>query len=233
MAIALVGTPTTAQADDNPETPTGYNTTGANFLVALVVDHSSGGGGTAGDNKGNTGWVGLTVPTLANSSRTRIYYRTNSPTVGADHRFKFTGTGVYSTVVFAAFSGVHATAPFVTGEENGASTGSSTTISAGVVVASTDDSLFITGLGLDIEDNGISINQSFSTPVGVEKATALTPRGGYMAYRIAVGPLITNPTWTSTDNNAMTAVMAAFKPAGAAPPSPTNMIFPRWSSVRR
>jgi hypothetical protein len=192
VAIALIAASSAvAQADDNPTTAA-LDTTGANLLVIVATNHTSGSAPSGvSDSKGNN--VGSNV--------------------GSGHTFTLGGTFVLGAVAALAFSGAHATAPFDV-EAAGNSTGSGTTVQPGSVTPSQDDSLIIQAVGIATDGTGsLSIDGGYATAVWVGSGANTANRGMGFSYLIQTTAAATNPTWTNNANNSMTAVAAAFKPA--------------------
>jgi hypothetical protein len=207
MAIALVGTIQQVQAVNTDTTPS-LDSTGANLLIAVVHDYEPATQGTISDSKGNT-WVPLTAYTRpASAMRVRIYYATNSPTVGSGHTATLTATGNYYTLTFMAFSGAHATAPFDT--ENGAGP-SGTTFQAGSITPAVNGSLLL-GAIVWGSANTPSIDSGFSTPVFIDYDGGTAERGGAVSYLVQTTAAGINPTWTLANGADVAVTIAAFAP---------------------
>jgi hypothetical protein len=206
MAIALVGSIVQAQAVSNPSSPS-LDTTGANLLIAITHDYEPTAAGTLTDSKGNT-WTPLTAYTRAGATRQRIYYVTNSPTVGSGHTITYTVTNIYGVVTFLAFSGAHATAPFDT--ENGGGF-SNTTFQAGSVTPAVDGSLILAALTY-AQTRTVSINLGFSTPVQTDYNGGTAARGGAVAYLVQGTAASVDPTWSGGGSGEASAAVAVFAP---------------------
>lgn len=180
-------------------TSSAINTTGADFLVAVI---SGAIGPAISDSKGNT-WHELTMQIGSFSSETSIWYAYN-PTVGSGHTF--TASGEFPGMCVAAFSGrLTSGDPFDV--ENGAVEGPSPR-QAGSVTPSQDGELLIAGLGgtpspISI-DSGFTIAESMNLTGGVNYGCVLA----YLEQGTA-GAL--NPSWTFSGSGA--AVIATFKAA--------------------
>lgn len=216
MAISLIASIAQAQNASNPST-SAIDTTGANLLIAIVHYRAASGGGTIADSKGNS-WTGLTPRENSTNAGIRIYYATNSPTVGSGHTLTLTGD--FATIELLAFSGAHATAPFDV--ENGAAADSSgASIQPGSVAPSEDGSVIVVGLteGNDPGGGGPSINSGFSTPVYTVFSSP--SRGGAASYLIQTTAAAVNPTWTVSGVLEYATEIAVFKPSGADTTAPT------------
>jgi hypothetical protein len=219
MAYAQVGTWDIVQADDTPTTA-GINTTGADLLTVVSVHHSSGDGGTLEDQVNGGSWgansfTGLTIDgTPSNSCQTRIWWCKPS-TVGAAHKFRMPGSTVFGGIAGSAWSGSHATTP---AESNSAeSAGSGTILQAGLLTPVNDGSLIIAGLGIDLTTGGLTINEGYAASM-TKIEPAGSAKGIAAAHWIQTTAEATNPEWTSTNNNAVWAVLAVFAPGVAAAP---------------
>jgi len=100
------------------------DTTGANFLAAVVTCDVT--GGVMSDNKGNT-WSLAIGPVNNTGDNLYIYYCKN-PTVGSGHTLTFTpGGSHYSTISAAAYSGLDTSAPLDKTAQGTGNTGAMTT----------------------------------------------------------------------------------------------------------
>lgn len=176
------------------------DTTGANFLVAVIVGNQSLTAPT--DSKSNT-WTALTE--YANSGQglyVRIFYVAN-PTVGTGHTFTNT-SGNYSFTYVSAWSGMATASPF--DAENGQNSVNGTTIQPGSVTPSTTNELFITGFE-SIAAGTASIDNGFTIQDG-----DLVGGAPYAwAYKVNSTSTAQNPTWTTTGSSWIVSNMAAFK----------------------
>jgi hypothetical protein len=206
MGAALVARTGAGSSDSNNVTTSSVNTTGANFLVALVGWYS-GGPPTLSDSKSNLGWTGLNVYSPANDTNVKIQiFYCPSATVGSGHTFKVSSSGLQPSVAVLAFSGVDAS-PF--DQQNGSNASNfGTTIQTGSVTPTTDNQVVIAcydGYSGDVS----SIDSSFT----------LTDHGPYaghsvafgIAYLIQTSATAVNPTFTLGASNVNAAAIATFK----------------------
>jgi hypothetical protein len=223
MAITLVGTIKQAQAADNPQTPTGLNTAGANLLIGVRHEYQPATPGTLGDTFTNT-WDPRTAYSQASIARVCISYATNvGAKVGADHRLTDTGTGVLGGVSLAAFSGAHATAPYHS--ENGAGTGGNTVLKAGPVTPPEDGCLIVAVLCYATVTTPISIDSGFSTPAQIVYDNVVTgSRGLAFSYLIQGAAATVDPEWSHGSTFDGVAAVAVFLP-GAGGPSNLNVLI--------
>jgi hypothetical protein len=199
MAISAVGT-ITATSGTTGE----LNTTGADFLVAVVSTFNS--STSFGDSKSNT-WTAISES--ANEWITvKVYYSVPS-SVGTGHTFSNTG-GLFQSVWVGAFSGVTATTPL---DGSASATGSGTSGNPGSLTPSVDGCLLIVGV-----DNNTSGPQSGT--VSGYTATNIDNAGVNMS--LLVGYLVqstagaSNPSISWVSSCSWSAIHAAFKPAGGA-----------------
>jgi len=213
MAYSLIANVAAGSTTGNTITTAGIDTTGASFLVAVISDYA-GGSSTISDSKSNT-WAALTAYS-SNNDRVCIYYVT-TPTVGSAHTFTSTGTGNYSVISAAAFSGSAASSPFdqQTGQNNYNANTPGKSIVVGSITPTEDNELVVTGL-TGFAANTVSIDLSFSitnqtTFVGSQHLL------GAMAYKIQTTAAAVNPTWSwPTTDMTCAAAIASFKAAAAA-----------------
>lgn len=221
-AIAVVTGPTQAQAASNPTTAS-VDTSGANLIVFFVHYRAASGICTPGDSKGNT-WIALTARTNTTQAGIRIYYATNSPTVGSGHTFSCTGD--FATISVTSYSGAHATSPFDV--ENGAAADSSgATIQPGSVTPSVDNCVVVVGLteGNTPGGGGPTINGSFSAVTYTAFNAGTSARGGAVSRWIQTTATATNPTWTVSGVLEYATAIAVFKPAAAGGAVPKMMLL--------
>lgn len=190
-----------ASANNTDVTTDAVDTTGAGIITVSAVWFSSGGTGTLTDSKGNN-WTNV-VHSEAGSPNTCIIFRSqNSPTVGSGHTFTLSGGAslIYPAIAFAAFTGTAVSVDATNGF--GANVSS---IQPGSVTPSQDDCLIVTSIGF-YNNNGMSINSGFSTPI--ESARVASAVGNALSYLIQGTAGAVNPTWSwaGGDNQASTAI---------------------------
>ena len=160
MAFALVTHVADGSAAGDTITTASINTTGANFLVAVIADYT-GQTTNISDSKTNT-WTSRTAYTNGNN-RVRIYYVTN-PTVGTGHTFTatpaLTPTPSYPSIFVASFSSVATTTPYDV--ENGIGRAGVTSSLIGSVTPGADGELLIASFCNDTAGRGLSIVSSFT-----------------------------------------------------------------------
>ncbi len=187
-------------------TSPGIDTTGADLLIAVVADYQLG-TTTISDNKGNSGWTGLTAKERAGDMRSQIWYFKN-PAVGSGHTFTATATGsIYCRMFVIAFSGAHLSAPYDSPNENGTTGTGVTTLQIGSITPSQDACLIIAGLA-NSANSTYSIDESMSiTDQGPYGAVY----GGAAAYKIQTTATAINPTWSGLGSGAAAVTIASFK----------------------
>jgi hypothetical protein len=197
----------TSQAGSSNGVTTGsIDTTGADFLVAVACDFTSGLGGTFSDSKSNT-WNTISASSTG-FTRTQIAWSVPS-SVGSGHTFSFLGTNTFPSIAVMAFSGVNSS-PFVQDSQN-QGTGV-TSLTAGSVSPLSDGCLVFTGIGFGSSFASLAINESFilGTPVSYNPGTNF---GVSAAYFIQVGAITNNPEWSWSGSAEVAASIASFTPA--------------------
>lgn len=219
-AIALVGAGAAA-GGDNGGTTTGFDTTGATLLVAVVGSYNQTTQPTISDSKSNT-WTALTAyEDGASRTRVRIYYVAN-PSVGAAHTATAAQASCFCSIAFAAFSGVTTTSPF--DQQNGSFTDSGTSVQPGSITPSEDNTVVIAGLGSDTAASSHAINGSYTLQVSHDGGGAHL--GSHLAFWIQTTATATNPTYSWSGTDQASAAIASFKSSGgAAPPKTCNPVF--------
>ena len=212
MAVAFIVGETGNGANGGTSTPA-VDTTGANFLVMVCSVNRAGGTMTGPtDSKSNT-WTSLTLQSNTNPS-CQIFYVTN-PTVGASHTFSIGGTGTQSSFCVAAFSGVHASAPF--DQESGTGGGGmSDSIQPGSITPSENGCLMIFGAANGRTETPTSTGYTvINQPLVIS-----TSFGSALAYQIQTTATATNPTMNYGVGSwgGGNIALASFKPSAGAPP---------------
>lgn len=200
------------------------DTTGANLLIGMVSwrDTTS---TTFTDSKGNA-WNPLTVR-LSGTFSNRLRYCDTPPTVGSGHTATASATNSRPLLGLWAFSGAHAT-PYHS--ENGATSGSATSIQPGSVTPPEDNCLIFTGMH---NDSGPVQSISGYTSLTFAYVSNTTAGGG--AYVIQTTAAAENPTWSWSGARECAATIAVFKAAAATVVISRNYIpvFLRAKSRRR
>lgn len=199
-----------AGSEANGGTSASCDTSGANFLVANVVDYQVNAACTFSDSKTNT-WSAKTSYSVAGNARNVIKYVAN-PTVGSGHTFTSSGTNTYGECFVLGFSGVHASP---SDQENGVGGSSGTSLATGSITPSQDNCLVIAGIGVGSAAGSPSINGGFTATEVAAGVSGHTFMGG-VAYLIQTTAAAANPTWSWSGAATPTANIASFKAAAAA-----------------
>lgn len=211
MAISLLdycdGTGTIYSA-----TSSSMDSTGADFLIAVVSAYNSPIDPTAfSDNRGNS-WSVLCSHTGINNQS--IFYCQNPTSVGVGHTFTYTkGFAVYPSIGGYAWSGVDLAENFAT---NNTAVRSSVTV--GSVTSGADYSLFFLTVGTGHTITLSSISGGFTTLSNITGVSAQY-QGLHTAYKIqtVAGSRTENPTATFSGTQNIGASMGSFlqaTPAG-------------------
>jgi hypothetical protein len=184
------------------------DTTGANLIVVGWV---SDGSSTLGDSKSNS-YTSLTNQAGLYGNNVQLHYTATSPTVGASHTWQITNGAGSDSLCVEAWSGATQPAPFETGIENGAASG--TTVStlatgsitptngiAGIVVTVTGTSGTPHTHTVDSSMSTLNNGNGAGTTFIIAMASKVQPTGGAAI----------NPTWSFGGTVAAAVAIAAFK----------------------
>lgn len=199
------------------------DTTGADLLVVAISEYEGGSPPSVLSDSNSNSWTGLTAKANgANATRCRLYY-VQGGMVGGGHTFTSaaSGTATYSSLAVLAFSGSTST-PF--NVENGALSGSGTSLSAGSITPGQDVSLVVSALAHDGGAASVAVTASLAI------VETVTYSGGNhdglsIAWLSQSPAAAINPNWTWTGTVASTAVIAAFKPVAGGGVSPVGMLL--------
>lgn len=205
MSFSLVNKVKWAGADTG--TSAAIDTTGADLLV-LFTSRFGSNALTPSDSKGCT-WHGKTEQASA-SCRSQLFYATKKDvgfSVGTGHTFTWPSATWYGSCELLAFSGSDFTVdPF--DQQNGATTTSGTTLSAGSVTPSTSGQLIVTAV------SSLGSTHTISTGItAVEDSfdyLAGNYVGGGAAWKEHTSGAI-NPQWGWTTTSDASATIATFK----------------------
>jgi hypothetical protein len=192
VAAAAASTFTTGAVD----------TSGCSLLVVLLSYNAV---PVLSDSKSNT-WTALTAQAGASGS-SQLYYAAN-PIVGAGHTFTATGVNKFAVLSMAAFSGVVSLTPF--DQQNGTALGGGVTIQTGSITPLFSNELLIAGVAGGSGATAPTIDTSFVISDATAGSAGVNQMGG-LAYLIETTIAAKNPTWTTTGNNAESAVIASFR----------------------
>ncbi len=197
MSISLVAHTAKGASPAGNTTTSAIDTTGADFIVAVIADFLSG-IPTISDSKSNL-WhlVGFQ---RANASQIVLMYVSYPTSVGSGHTFSTGGASV-PAIAIQAWSGMSS--------QYGAdfrSTNSVTCLTGSVVLPSTSG-LLVTGICVNAVST-LTIDDSFTISDQVA-VVAAQHEGVGMAYRI-VSTGTHTPTWSSTASTTMCAMLIGF-----------------------
>lgn len=214
MTIAYIDSVSAiANIDNDTATTAAIDTTGANFLIAVVADYPGSDPAVISDSKSNT-WTEIHVDSQA--LRIKVYMAT-SPTVGSGHTFTASGVESYNAISVAAFSGVMAGADPTDGE-NSAGNFLATSGEPGSVTPTVNNDLLVVIGGTDLETLPYSIDDGFTMDEQNEP-DLFASYGSLIAHKIQTSAGAENPTVTFNDTTyfnlyqvAIKAALATFKP---------------------
>jgi hypothetical protein len=211
MAWSFVSSVGAKSPDSNGFTTGSVDTSGANFLFAVVTD-VEGATATLSDSKGNT-WTALT-PNGAGTTNNSCFY-CESATVGSGHTFTISGAATYGSVEVLAFSG-GATSSSLDAQTGTFNNSNPNTLAPGSVTPSEDDCLVVTGLSLRDYAGTLSIDGGFTKDTA-EQTFSGNAIGTAAAYLIQTSAAAANPTWTigSSGTTYAATTIAAFKASAA------------------
>ena len=193
-------------------TTSSVDTSGANFLVAVLTRYKQIESAPLSDSKGNT-WLTSAEETGVGGAfdqALQIHYAKNA-IVGANHTFTVGGDQVYASLEVSAFSGVDATSP--SDGETGFANTTATSIQAGPITPSANGALIVAGwANRDSAAASLSINESFAI---TDQNLGLPSNylGSASAYLIQGGAAAIDPTWSWSNTDQGIAVLSAFKAA--------------------
>jgi Chitobiase/beta-hexosaminidase C-terminal domain len=172
------------------------DTTGAEFLIAVVAGYSFGDTLGISDNFGNT-WQAL--PTTGGSpyNRPQLFYSFN-PTVGSGHTFTGTATPTDDvSIAVAAFSGLNTTSAVYEAGSIVNGTLSAGTGHAGSITPDNENDLVINGASGVGGGNQVtfgSINEDF---IPLDQTGLSEWSAAMLAYLVVLAaPVAVNPTWS-------------------------------------
>lgn len=204
MAFSLI-TNTSAAGLSAVTTPA-VNTTGADLLViGLACDPTY--ATTPTDSKGNT-WTKAATD-YTNTVEVQLWYSVPT-TVGTSHTFTAPGA-VVGSIFVQAFSGAKQTSPL---DQQTGNTAVSTTIQAGSITPSNDNSLLVGLMGISAAGAPMSIDGGF-TETNEQDFVGGTNYGGAMSYLIQTTATAANPTFTRTNSDLLAATLVSFDEAVA------------------
>lgn len=183
------------------------NSTGANFLVAIIMFDGLATGVTFGDNKSNS-FTTLT-PQASGVGGTAELIFNQGGTVGASHTFTLSGTNAYGAIVVGAFSNAIAS-PL--DQQNGNSATSGASAQPGSVTPTTNNQLVITGVGIGGLGGTTSItgiNGGFNFVDNIGSNTFYGAALAYLKNGASAPPA--NPTFSLSGSQAWECPIATFK----------------------
>jgi hypothetical protein len=201
---------------------TAFNASGSDLCVATVA------AGTlynAGDTLTDSNAVSYVHANHTNYSgggpQTAIYYLRGG-VYGASYTVSFTPNGGGSslaTIDVSCWTG-SATSSLID-QYSGAVATSGTTVQPGSITPTVAGALVIVG-SLESSNAGAQTIDSGYTITDATAGLSSNYYGGLQAYKIQTSAVATNPTVTSAASAGSMAIIQAFAPAGASPPTATN-----------
>lgn len=209
MAITLIASTSAGSSDGNSVTTGAIDTTGASLLVVAINSYALVNLPTLSDSKTNT-WNQLTAwfTTGDGVMQVCLFYAVN-PTVGSGHTFTASEDASFAAIGVMAFGGANTTSPFDAENQNEAT---GTSLQPGSVTPSEDGEVLVTALGVTSSATGHSINSSYILEEEIGYASG-EHFGIEMAYIIQGSAAATNPTWSWSNSENKSAVIACFKAA--------------------
>lgn len=203
----LVNSINKAGTGGTTESTSAFNTSGCDFITITIAGSGALTLGTITDTYSNTWSLAIEKISTYGPTRTAIFY-CNNPTTGSGHVFTYTPTGYTPyTNLFVNLFLKNGMAGTLDSTNSFNITTAVTSISAGAVTPSVDNSLLIAGLNYVNGTSSASIDSGFtgiSLPFVPGKAYA-----GASAYYNQSTAASINPTWTFL-SNAAAAIIAAF-----------------------
>lgn len=184
MAFSLIGHTVASSSNGGVSvTTTGFDTTGANLLVATGSYYATLAGTSFTDSKGNT-WTKLATQ---GGSFLESMYWCYAPTVGAGHTFSISGATTYSNLAVQAWSGSAASPQDLTSGASASQPGSITPTAANELVVS--GAAAASGAAMTV-DSGMTVTDT-------AVYTAGQSLGIGMAYIVQTAATAINPIWSA------------------------------------
>jgi hypothetical protein len=211
----FIASATASSSNNNSVVTSGINTTGANFIVAVVAELTQLPLSTITDTYNNT-WIPLTSWPGSGGATLRIIYTQNA-TVGTGHAFTATinnSTPCYPSICVLAFSNIQTVSPF---DQQSGNIVTGITSQPGSITPSLTNEVVISA----VLSTGTAptVNGGFS---GNEITASYVPSfafGSSLSYIIETSIAASNPTWSGSSLEV--SAIATFKSIGIilAPPS--------------
>ncbi len=168
---------------------------------------------TISDSNSNTPWTPLTQNGAGGFNSHQFFYCVN-PVVGASHTFTSTSASGFQTMKVAAFSGT-AASPF--DQQNGTTTASAASLSAGALTPSEDNCIVISGVVVD--SSTLLLHPSELVEANATQYQAGDHEAGGFGFTIQTTAAAIDPTWNWTGPTAAAMSNAIFKATSAPPPA--------------
>jgi len=212
MAVAAIKIAGVTGGGSNTFTTAPINTTGANFLVAVISQYADSDKATLSDFYGNV-WTPLPAQQdSAAISYERMWFVGNAA-VGPTHTFTLTegpGGAFYGSVAVAAFSGI-ANVPL--DQSIGSNQALGTSLSSGSMTPAQSNELLVTGISVGSAD--LSIGSGFTLSDFRAYNAGAGSAGVGLAYQIQSAATVANATWSWTTTQRSSTTLAAFKTTAA------------------
>lgn len=188
----------------NGGTTAGLDTSSADLIV-VGISFLTGHEPTVSDSKTLT-WTGLTAQNAFGEVGVRIFYTWNVTTGGAGHTFTLTGSGSFSTITVAAWSGSQtASDPF---DQQSGAVGSGTTLQPTSVTPGVDNEVVV-----NVHSTYTTSAVSIDVTTILEQLTASADYSAALASEIQTTATARDPTWTQSGSYRTAVAQATFKAA--------------------
>lgn len=207
MAARFITSNETRETSSGVATTSAFDTSGANFLVAVTVSAESAVACAITDSKGNT-WASLTAQAVVGQARVQIHYAENA-TVGSGHTVTATAASGIPALQVWAFSGVATSSAF--DQQNGANANAAT-ISTGSITPTNANALIITAF----YSSWTNLASYIDSNTGYAQTNQLTQQGGVnygcmSAYAVqGASAVATSVTWRQAGGGVCAAAIASF-----------------------
>jgi hypothetical protein len=223
MAFTLINSASAASSGGGTFSTTGFDTTGATAIYAMVASYAGATAPTLTDSKGNT-WQARTEYSGGSTVRIRLYDCLSSPTVGSGHTITLTGAGAFGAAALLAYSGSGAIS-FVA--ENGATNGVASTASSGSVDPAGNNRLMLTGLCVG-DSHTISVSGGSLSTLHTHNFSGGNNMGFGVGHEIQTAGASRTATWSFTNPNWGAANIAAYTDGSGGGGTARNTPFLRF-----
>jgi hypothetical protein len=231
--VVCINSASALSPNTNTVSITGFNATGANFLVMNVAQGTFAGVFcTPTDSSSNTWLSGPLQSNSTTGSQEQLFFAFNA-TVSASMTFSCgSSTGGFPAISVAAFSGVYS-AGSPLDQTNGATTPTAPptddpSLATGSITGSNSGQLVVVGL-TQLDNTSVSIGSGFTL---FESIPSTTTFGTALAMKTVAAPAATSATWTPNVNFRASTTIASFATTALCTGASPSLTASNWSLVK-